>query len=326
MKKALIIQTAFIGDVILATVLIEKLHASFPEMQIDFLLRKGNEKLLRNHPFLNKVIIWDKIRNKYLNLLKIILNVRKARYDIVVNAHRFSSSGIITYFSGARHKSGFDKNPLSSCYNHITEHKMEKGIHEIGRNLSLLDFLNDNRDFRPKLYFSDKDREKAADMTQLPYVIMAPASVWFTKQLPADKWAEIAGRIPPSHTICLIGGGNDLDFCEEIINISGRKKMYNLAGKLDFLESAAIMANAAMNIVNDSAPLHIASAVNAPVTAVFCSTIPDFGFGPVSDKSRIIQFEGELPCRPCGLHGLKSCPEGHFRCAKEIAIPENLLE
>ena len=155
---------------------------------------------------------------------------------------------------------------------------------------------------------------------------MAPASVWFTKQLPADKWAEIAGRIPPSHTICLIGGGNDLDFCEEIINISGRKKMYNLAGKLDFLESAAIMANAAMNIVNDSAPLHIASAVNAPVTAVFCSTIPDFGFGPVSDKSRIIQFEGELPCRPCGLHGLKSCPEGHFRCAKEIAIPENLLE
>jgi heptosyltransferase-2 len=93
----------------------------------------------------------------------------------------------------------------------------------------------------------------------------------------------------------------------------------NLAGTLSFLQSAALMEKAAMNYVNDSAPLHLASAMNAPVTAVFCSTVPAFGFGPLSDKSHIVECEN-LYCRPCGLHGKPSCPEGHFRCAMDIDL------
>ncbi|MEM6967542.1 MAG: glycosyltransferase family 9 protein, partial [Bacteroidota bacterium] len=68
MKKILIIQTAFIGDVILATPLIEKLHQYFPDAELDFLLRKGNESLLRNHPFLNEILIWNKKEKKTRNL------------------------------------------------------------------------------------------------------------------------------------------------------------------------------------------------------------------------------------------------------------------
>ena len=64
MQKFLIIQTAFIGDVVLATIIIEKLHSNFPDAQIDFLLRKGNEGLLQNHPYLNEVLIWNKKENK----------------------------------------------------------------------------------------------------------------------------------------------------------------------------------------------------------------------------------------------------------------------
>jgi ADP-heptose:LPS heptosyltransferase len=73
-----------------------------------------------------------------------------------------------------------------------------------------------------------------------------------------------------------------------------------------------------MNYVNDSAPMHFASAVNAPVTAVYCSTIPEFGFGPLSDNSHVVEIDKPLYCRPCGLHGYSSCPEKHFRCALEI--------
>jgi heptosyltransferase-2 len=73
-----------------------------------------------------------------------------------------------------------------------------------------------------------------------------------------------------------------------------------------------------MNYVNDSAPLHFASAMNAPVTAVYCSTIPEFGFGPVSDVQNIVEVEEKLSCRPCGLHGYSSCPLGHFKCAMDI--------
>jgi heptosyltransferase-2 len=85
------------------------------------------------------------------------------------------------------------------------------------------------------------------------------------------------------------------------------------------------MQNAVMNYVNDSAPLHLASAVNANVAAIFCSTIPGFGFGPLSQNSVVIETQQKLPCRPCGLHGKKQCPEGHFNCAETIEI-EQLLQ
>jgi ADP-heptose:LPS heptosyltransferase len=78
-----------------------------------------------------------------------------------------------------------------------------------------------------------------------------------------------------------------------------------------------------MNFTNDSAPMHLASAVDAPVTVVYCSTVPGFGFGPLSSDSCVVEIEKPLYCRPCGLHGLKACPEHHFRCALEI--PANRL-
>jgi heptosyltransferase-2 len=100
---------------------------------------------------------------------------------------------------------------------------------------------------------------------------------------------------------------------------AGSAEVMNLAGKLTLLQSAALMAGAQHNYVNDSGPLHLASATNAPVSAFFCSTIPEFGFGPLSDKASIIEVQG-LDCRPCGLHGHKSCPKGHFRCGEGLVI------
>lgn len=79
-----------------------------------------------------------------------------------------------------------------------------------------------------------------------------------------------------------------------------------------------------MNYVNDSAPLHIASAMNAPVTAIFCSTVPAFGFGPLRENGRVVETLEKLDCRPCGLHGHQACPKGHFKCALGIA-PEAAL-
>ena len=91
MEKFLIIQTAFTGDVILATSVVEKLHQYFPDASIDFLLRKGNESLFDQHSYIHEVITWDKKKNKFSNLLRIISKVRKTRYDYVINLHRFAS-------------------------------------------------------------------------------------------------------------------------------------------------------------------------------------------------------------------------------------------
>src|SRR5690606_18059010 len=97
----------------------------------------------------------------------------------------------------------------------------------------------------------------------------------------------------------------------------------NLSGELSIMQSAALMSGAAMNYTNDSGPMHFASAMDAPVTAVYCSTHPCFGFGPLSGNCRVVQVE-DLYCKPCGLHGYPACPQGHFRCAHDININELL--
>lgn len=318
--KILVIQTAFIGDVVLATPVIEKLHQQYPDATIDFLLRNGNESLFTGHPFLNKVLIWDKKKNKSRNLLRLIKEVRRTEYSKVINLHRFASSGLITLFSGAKEKIGFDKNPFSFCYTKKVIHIIGNGKHEVERNLEL---INSDAILKPRLYPTAADFESMKVYKSSQYICIAPSSVWFTKQFPAHKWVEFLDKVQ-NFNIYLIGAGSDRDLCDQIIQLSTNKEIINLAGKLSFLQSAALIKDAVMNYSNDSAPLHIASSVNAPATAIFCSTIPGFGFGPLSDKSFIIETKEKLDCRPCGLHGFKACPLKHFKCAENI-MAEQLM-
>lgn len=320
MKKILIIQTAFIGDVILATALIEKLHLFYPDSQLDFLLRKGNEGLLENHPIINNVLIWDKKDKKYDNLKVISKSIKKTKYDAVINLQRFASTGLLTAFSGAKHKIGFKKNPLSFSFTKKIEHKIGDGTHEVERNQQLIAHLTDNTALNPKLHPSNKDFSDVEQYKKNDYVCMAPTSVWFTKQLPKEQWVKLTNKIDDQKTIYLLGGTDDAVQCEAIKAASKNKNVVNLAGKLSFLQSAALMQAAQMNHVNDSAPLHIASALNAPVTAYFCSTVPSFGFGPLSDNTKIVEVKEKLNCRPCGLHGKKECPEKHFDCGFKIIL------
>ncbi len=320
MQKILIIQTAFIGDVVLATPLIEKLHNFFPHAQIDFLLRKGNEKLFNDHPFIHNVLIWDKKKNKKRNLFGILSIIRKNKYDKVINVQRFFATGVLTAFSRAKETIGFDKNPLSFLFSKVVKHVVggTAAVHETERNLKLILDFTDVSIYKPKLYPSQKDFDMINKWTTNKFITVSPASVWFTKQFPADKWAYFIRYIPSTYKIYLLGGPGDISFCNGIKESCSRSGVEVLAGSLSFLESAALMTKAVMNYVNDSAPMHFASAVNAPVTAVYCSTIPEFGFGPLSDIRHIVEIDKPLYCRPCGLHGYSSCPERHFKCALEI--------
>lgn len=321
MQKFLIIQTAFIGDAVLATALIEKLHQFYPLAKIDFVVRKGNESLLNKHPFLNAVFVWNKKENKYSNLFQLLRSVKKNRYDLVINVQRFAAAGFLTVFSGAKKTVGFDKNPWSFLFSRKIAHLVstrDNYLHEIERNQKLIEDITDAIAAKPKLYPSQKDYEDVKIFQNLPYISMAPASVWFTKQYPAEKWISLLNNISSDTTVYLLGAPGDRSLCEAIKTGTTHRGVINLAGKLNFLQSAALQQFAVMNYVNDSAPMHFASAVNAPVTAVYCSTVPAFGFGPLSDKSFIVQTNEPLACKPCGLHGYKACPLGHFKCAYTI--------
>ena len=332
MQKFLIIQTAFIGDVILATILIEKLHVDFPDARIDFLLRKGNESLLENHPFLNEILIWNKKQQKTKNLLALIKKIREKKYDKVINVQRFFSTGLMTAFSNATEKIGFNKNPLSFLLDVSVKHVIgtkENPVHEVQRNLELIKHFSSDKPANIKLYPSKDDYEKIKSTVncQLPivnYICIAPSSVWFTKQYPKEKWIEFMNKLDKQLNIFLLGAASDKFLCDEIMHPVANHTIYNLCGELSFLQSAALMQSALMNYVNDSAPMHIASAVNAPVTAIFCSTVPWFGFTPLSTKNFVVEKTEPLYCRPCTTHGKRECPEKHFKCALDIQ-PEQLL-
>ena len=124
--------------------------------------------------------------------------------------------------------------------------------------------------------------------------------------------------------VYFLGAANDRQQWDAIKQGCTGVSVTTLAGSLTILQSAALMAGATMNFVNDSAALHIASSVSAPVTAVFCSTVPRFGFGPIGPKGTIVETSEVLQCRPCGIHGRASCPEGHFRCATSITTQQIL--
>lgn len=317
-KKILIIQTAFIGDAILSSSMFESWHKSFPNTEIDVLLRKGNEGLFTDHPYLNEVLIWDKKKDKYRNLLSLIKTIRSNKYEAVFNVQRFAATGLITALSKARIKVGYKSNPFSSFFTRKIDFQTDQGLHEIQRNFQLLEPYLKGEPKNPRLYPTKKDEENTQGLKKNKYLCMAPTSVWFTKQWPKENWIKLINSKSQEYRIYLLGAPSDHDACDAIKLASTHLGVENLAGKLSFLESASLMANAEMNYVNDSAPMHIASSMNAPVSAIYCSTLPSFGFGPLSSESRIIESHEDLACRPCGLHGKKECPEGHFQCSNTL--------
>lgn len=322
LKRILIIQTAFLGDVILATGIVHKLRLTYPNAKIDFLLKKENAHVLAGHPDIDNLILFDR-SSKWKELLRLIKIIRKEKYDLLVNLHRFASSGILATLSNATITVGFDKNPFSTFYTTAVPHVLgsrTNPFHEIQRNHSLIIDFVDELPEKPFLKITSEVLQTTKEYRQGSYVCIAPTSVWYTKQLPEEKWAALIRKIPETITIYLLGGATDHATCERIKNNARRNNVKNLAGKLSIQASAAVMKEAVLNFVNDSAPTHLASAVDAAVCTVYCSTVPEFGFGPLSSFSKIVETTEVLPCRPCNLHGYKNCPLTHFKCATTIEV------
>lgn len=332
-KTILIIQTAFIGDTILASHFARAVKDAYPDSKIHFFLRKGNESVIQGLPTIEKTWVWDKQGGKTKNLMKLISELRGIKFDFVFNLHRHFNSGLIAAMMKSPVKAGFKQNPLSMFYTHKVDHKIphvpaenEKVIwHEVQRNLQLLwkidpsyKISHDSKIYKPELPLQQKNFDKVAGHKNGVYFVIAPASVWFTKAWSEHKYKELAAELVKQGTVYFIGAPSDKDLCDRI-----RKDLpntVNLCGQLNLLDSAALMKDARRVFVNDSAPLHLASCVNAKTTAIFCSTVPAFGYTPLADDSVVVDVGDSLSCRPCGLHGHKACPLGHFKCSEDISV------
>nr|MBA4139916.1 glycosyltransferase family 9 protein [Segetibacter sp.] len=247
MQRFLVIQTAFIGDAVLATALIEKLHQFYPDAKVDLMVRKGNEALFANHPFLHELLVWNKKENKYKNLIGILVKIRRSKYDLVVNVQRFAATGMLTIFSKAKKTIGFDKNPWSFLFSKKIKHEIstdDKYLHEVDRNQKLIEDFTDAVAAKPRLYPTEADFEKVRQYQGAQYVCVAPASVWFTKQYPKQKWVSLINKLPTWLTVYLLGAPADKELCEDIKFSATAGHAVNLAGKLTFLQSAALQSGA----------------------------------------------------------------------------------
>jgi len=324
-KNILIIQTAFLGDVILTLPLLQKLKEKFPDASIDFLCIPETSELVKNNPYINEIISYDKKNSGLFGFISLIKNLRSKNYDLLISPHRSFRSSLISFLSSSEKTVSFEKSSLSFLYNEKVNYQND--IHEIKRNLSLISAFGITSDeiIKPELFVSVQDRRKIDSLfyeyrvkPEEKFVTIAPGSVWFTKKFPEEKFAKLCDLLFNVNTkIFLIGGKKDKPASDFIQNNSKNRNIINVTGNLSIMESAELIKRSKVLVTNDSAPLHIANAVETDVIAIFGATVPAFGFYPIGENDVIVETNG-LSCRPCGIHGGKKCPIGTFVCMKDI--------
>ena len=329
MKKVAVIQTAFPGDVVLCTPVFESLKSA--GHFVVAVVRPQVEPLLKHNPYIDTIISYDK-SGGLSSFLLAVTQLYAAGCDTALIIQRYFKSGLLAIYAGIDRRIGFDKAPAKFLY--TDEILFDRSLHAAERSLLLCQGLSPTDGFYPKIFISDKERLQAQELLLShnikhdDFIAIAPGSIWPTKRWGGYK--ELVHLITNNVKcdIVLLGSDDDYLLCEDVKSYG---KAVNIAGKTDILLSTAIIDKAHLIISNDSAPAHIAAAVNTPVVAIFGPTVPQFGFTPYSPKSAVVENKN-LYCRPCSSHGSKRCPEKHFRCMNEItpeivwAECEGLLE
>lgn len=325
-QKILIVQTAFIGDVILATPLVQALQSIFAPCEIDFMAIPAAANLLEKNPGINRVLIFDK-RGKQRSaaaLLRFAKALRAEKYDLAIVPHRSLRSALLVWLARIPLRVGFDRSAGAFL---LTQRARYQEKHEVERNLDLLrPFGKIPQELKPQVDWDEADAARVAELTKNAdskrvWCALAPGSVWATKRWPADRFAKLAkALIAELHaSVFLIGGESDAELCREIQQSAG-ENCFNLAGMSSLRQSAALLDRCAVLISNDSAPTHLGVATNCNVLTIFGPTVPRFGFAPYGEGHGVI--EHDLPCRPCSMHGSKKCPIGTHACMQEIAVEE----
>lgn len=328
-KKILIIQTAFIGDVILTTPVVEVLAQEYPGVKIDFLTIPISKNLLESNPNINNLIIFDKKgQDRGLNSLVRIGNILKNnQYDLCITPHRSLRSAYLTWKTQANIRIGFNRTAWKRAFTHIV--KYESSFHEIDRNLSLLSVINLNKQkILPVIYSTKEDKDnvetllnKLDKIKNRQLFAVAPGSVWLTKRWPEDYYIKFCQLVEgQGKKVVLVGGPEDQDLCNRIA--SQCSHVITTAGKLSLRETYYLLTQCSGILTNDSAPLHLGMAADINVFAFFGPTVPEFGFAPFGKKSKIFENR-ELSCRPCAIHGGKKCPIKTFDCMESLN-PEHI--
>ncbi len=329
-KNILIIQTAFLGDVILLTPLIRAVKELYPTAQIDVLVVPQSRDVLTNNPHLREVITFDKRKNKWRAFWQTLFYLRNKKYDLAISPHSSTTTALLMFLAGIPVRVGFNRWHAARYLTHKVPHYDDRGWHKVQKNLHLLSALSDGTFARQtELFPSPEDEAWAEDKlavftsSQKPIIALAPGSVWNTKRWPKEHYIALSKKLcEAGYNLVFIGGPDERTLCAEIIAESHCRAL-NAAGEASILQSAALIDRCELMICNDSGALHIANAMKTDVFAFFGPTVQSIGYFPFCPNDFV--FEREMDCRPCGSHGGKACSLKHHECMRLIT-PEEVFK
>lgn len=336
MTASLVVQTSFLGDVVLTTPLIAALAQRGP---VDVLATPAGAALLANNPHIRRVIAYDK-RGRDAGIAGLVRTTRTIRQlgadsrgTTAYLAQGSLRSAALVIAAGIRARVGFSSSAGRAMYSRRVLYRDD--WHHARRLLSLSDEEAAARihdpDLRPRLYPASAD-VRAVDELLAGHVgslvALAPGSAWGTKRWP--HFAELAALLAPAAEIAVIGDDSDRAVADDIVcSVRDRGgRVFDGTGRLSLLASAELVGRATALVANDSLPLHLGSAMGTRTIALFGPTVPEFGFGPLASGSNVLG-RSALACRPCDRHGPARCPLTHWKCMRELTpaiVRESLLE
>jgi lipopolysaccharide heptosyltransferase I len=330
-KNILIIKPSSIGDIIHTLPFLYSIRARYPKAKISWLIKSGLDDLIASNPYLNEVILFerkrwggfDDIGYKFKGLTEFIRELRRKRFDLVIDLQGLFRSGIITYLSGADYRIGFanarEFSPI--FYNYKVSHPPIE-MHAVDRYLLVAKELGSDiskKDFT--INISKKEKEYALSLIsrnkKRSLIAVNPSARWETKMWPMKRYAELTDTIAAKLKAqpVLIGSSEDKVRINELLSMA-KSKPVNLCGKTSLLQLAALLKKVDLLITNDSGPMHIAAAVGTPVVALFGPTRPK-RTGPYGDRHVVIQKD--LSCIRCLK---KRCDD--LKCMEAITVNDVL--
>jgi heptosyltransferase-2 len=329
MNRIIIVQTAFLGDLILTTPLFRAIKKIHPDSYLTVVIRPEYRELMRAIPEIDELIFYDKRGRErgFSNFYKKIREIRLRLASLAVSPHRSARTALLLWQSHLPRRVGFAEAGLGFLYTDRVERDMS--LHEVDRNLSLLSALGQDPgkfDRRPYLQVKEEWEKEASRLLPSPrgYIGIAPSSVWPTKRWIPSGFSRLIDQVSDRFGLStVILGEPGAEFLAREITGQTKSEPINLVGKTPLGVLTAVVSKLKLLVSNDSGLVHVASARNIPAVVIFGPTSPKFGYGPLGPGSRTVELP--LDCRPCHIHGPRECPQSHFKCMKEIA-PEQVLE
>jgi len=325
-ERVLIIQTAFIGDAILTLPLIQELKKSRPNSIIDIITIPKCMEIFKSSPYINNVISYDKrgTEKTLLKLYRFSKKINENRYDKLFCLHRSLRSAILSLFIKAGIKTGFRNSALPYIFDKVIDYRFD--YHEVRRNLGFIENECDSEKWRilPEVKTANKQISEIKGEYKEGIIAMAPGSVWHTKKYPLEYFSRVIEILSEKDFGFVIIGDNKESEAGKELSYQHPGRVWDLCGKLSIIESIDILRKCRLLITNDSAPTHFGMAAGIKVLTIYTSTVPNFGFYPYNWGSDFIGLD-DLECKPCGMHGFRECPKGHFECANKL-LPEMVAE